>query len=131
VPGTFVFADAEPDTLDHARKQAFANGFLGLGSFGWSTLVTVATATADDYEAAVANLAGHLVAHYGAPSIAAARAAAQEEVDYAASLCEQPVNTLLALNRFIEGDAIREQFRIVSPPGEAVHARIWDIEPDA
>ncbi|MEK9971115.1 MAG: DUF6505 family protein, partial [Ferrovibrio sp.] len=68
---------------------------------------------------------------YGAPDFATARAAAKEEIDYAASLCEHPINTLLSLSRFIEGDAIREQFRIVPPPGDKPHTKIWEIVPDA
>lgn len=130
VPGTFVFADADPDTLSRQQRQAFANGFLGLGSFGWSTLVTVATAELADYEAAVAVLAQHLVDNFGAPDRASAEAAAREEVDYAAALCEHPINTLLSLSRFIEGEAIREQFRVVPPPGEKLHTKIWEITPD-
>lgn len=131
VPGTFVFADADPETLSRRERQAFANGFLGLESFGWSTLVSIATIDAEEYEAVVAALARHLQQAYGAPDYAAAHAAAREEVDYAVSLCEHPINTLLSLSRFIEGDAIREQFRVVQPPGEKPHAKIWEIVPDA
>lgn len=130
VPGTFAFADADPEQLGRQQRQAFANGFLGLGSFGWSTLATVASATEADYRAAIAALAQHLFDDYGAPDMAAARAAAQEEIDYMAGLSDHPVNTLLALSRFIEGDAIREQFRVVEPPGEKLHTRIWEIGPD-
>lgn len=131
VPGAFVFADADPETLSRRERQAFANGFLGLESFGWSTLVSVATIDAEEYEAVVAALARHLQQAYGAPDFAAASAAAREEVDYTASLCEHPINTLLSLSRFIEGEAIREQFRVVQPPGEKPHAKIWEIVPDA
>ncbi|MFN4311799.1 MAG: DUF6505 family protein [Ferrovibrio sp.] len=130
VPGTFVFADADPEALGRQDRQAFANGFLGLGSFGRSTLVTVATITPEEYEATVTALAEHLVDHYGAPDQASAEAAAREEVDYAAALCEHPINTLLSLSRFIEGEAIREQFRVVPPPGEKLHTKIWEITPD-
>lgn len=131
VPGTFAFADADPDKLSRQQRQAFANGFLGLSSFGWSTLVTISSATDEDYRAAIEALAQHLWDYYDAPDLDAARAAAKDEIDYAVSLCEQPINTLMALTRFIEGDAIREQFRIVQPPGEKPHAKIWEIEPDA
>lgn len=130
VPGTFVFADSDPAQLGRRERQAFANGFLGLGTFGWSTLASVASLSDDEYEEAVAALAQHLRDAYGAPDVASARAAAREEIDYAASLCDQPVNTLLSLSRFVEGDAIREQFRVVQPPGEAPHAKIWEIVPD-
>lgn len=131
VPGTFVFADADPEKLNRQERQAFANGFLGLESFGWSTLVTVASIEREEYDAVVEELARHLQREYGAPDFATAKAAAKEEIDYAASLCEHPINTLLSLSRFIEGDAIREQFRIVQPPGDKPHAKIWEITPDA
>lgn len=131
VPGTFAFADADPERLSRQERQAFANGFLGLGSFGWSTLATVATINADEYAAVIEALAQHLIEEYGAPSHAEAQAAAKEEIDYTASLSEHPVNTLLSLSRFMDGDAIREQFRIVQPPGETPHTKIWEITPDA
>ena len=118
VPGSFMFADADWEKPSRQERQAFAHGFLGLDSFGWSTLVTVAAIERKDYEAAIDSLARHLQQDYGAQDFATARAAAKEEVDYAASLCGHPVDTLLALERVIEGDAIREQFRIVSPPVE-------------
>lgn len=130
VPGTFVFADSDPERLDRRERQAFANGFLGLSSFGWSTLATVATLSREDYEQAVGALAHHLLESYGAPDERMASVAAREEIDYAVSLCDQPINTLLSLSRFIEGDAIREQFRVVQPPGEKPHAKIWEIAPD-
>lgn len=130
VPGTFAFADSDPAQLGRRERQAFANGFLGLSSFGWSTLTTVAPLSQDDYEQAIAALARHLQDVYGAPNEQAARAAAGEEIDYAMSLCEQPINTLLSLSRFVEGDAIREEFRVVQPPAEKPHAKIWEILPD-
>lgn len=130
VPGTFVFADSDPEHLDRRERQAFANGFLGLTSFGWSTLATVATMSAEDYDGAIAALARHLRSAYGAPDDAMARAAAAEEIDYAASLCDQPVNTLLSLSRFVEGEAICEQFRVVQPPGDKPHTKIWEIVAD-
>jgi hypothetical protein len=130
VPGTFVFANSDPAQLDRRERQAFANGFLGLSTFGWSTLTTVATLSDGDYEQAVGSLARYLREVYGAPDEETARAAAREEIDYAVSLCEQPVNTLLSLSRFVEGDAIREQFRVVQPPGDKPHAKIWEIVPD-
>lgn len=130
VPGTFVFADADPENLTRQERQAFANGFLGLGSFGWSTLVSVADIGRKEYEDAVTALTHHLIESYGAPDARVAEAAAREEIDYAASLCEHPINTLLSLSRFIEGEAIREQFRVVPAPGETLHTKIWEITPD-
>ncbi|MDW8397215.1 MAG: DUF6505 family protein [Acetobacteraceae bacterium] len=112
VPGGFAFWDESPEAMPGKRRQAFRAGFLGLSSFGWSTLVEVAEATSAEREAAVASLAAHLVAAYGAPDEAAARPAAEEEVAFAESLCEgHPPGTVLALSRSLEEGRVRERFR--------------------
>ena len=72
VPGGFAFWDEDPAALTGKRRQAFRAGFLGVASFGWSTLVEVAEATTAEREAAVAALAAHIQADYGAPDAAAA-----------------------------------------------------------
>ncbi|MFN3447686.1 MAG: DUF6505 family protein [Roseococcus sp.] len=113
VPGGFAFWDDPPGSLSGKRQQAFRAGFLGLSSFGWSTLVEVAEAGAAEREAALAALAAHIRSAYGAPDEAAARAAAEEELAFAASLCEgQAPGTVLALHRsHDETGAQREAFR--------------------
>ena len=111
VPGGFEFWDEAPETLSGQRRQAFRGGFLGLGTFGWSTLVEVADATAADREAATAALARHIRDRHGAPDDDAARAAAQEEIAFVESLCDHPPGTVLALTRSVEDGAVRERFR--------------------
>jgi hypothetical protein len=111
VPGGFAFWDEDPAGLAGKRRQAFRAGFLGLGSFGWSTLVEVAEATPVEREAAIVALARHIRAAYGAPDDAAARAAAVEEIGFAASLCDHPPGTVLALARTYDDGAVRERFR--------------------
>jgi ADP-ribose pyrophosphatase YjhB (NUDIX family) len=115
VPGGFDFWDEDPAALAGKRRQEFRAGFLGLASFGFSTLVEVAEATPEQREAATAALAVHILAAYGAPDAAAARAAAAEEIAFAASLCDHPPGTVLALSRTVEagpgGQEVRERFR--------------------
>ena len=112
VPGSFLFWDDAPGALTAKRQQAFRAGFLGLGSFGWSTLVEVAEATEAELDAATATLAAHIRAQHGAPDEAAALAAARDEVGFARSLCEHPPGTVLAMTRRHDSDgAVREQFR--------------------
>jgi hypothetical protein len=111
VPGGFAFWDEAPDALSGKRRQAFRGGFLGIGSFGWSTLVEVAEASAAEQEAALAALAAHIRAAYGAPDDASARAAAADELGFAASLCDHPPGTVLALSRSLEGGKVSEKFR--------------------
>ena len=110
VPGVFCFWD-DDDGLAGKRRQAFRAGFLGLDSFGWSTLVEVAVASAGARAAALTMLAGHLQAAYGAPE-AGAEAAAADEIAFAESLCAgHAPGTVLALERRFEGGEMRERFR--------------------
>jgi len=111
VTGTFLFFGVDPTGLAGKERQAFRAGFLGIDSFGWSTLAVVSETTSDQREVAVARLAEQLVARCGAPDQGTARAAAVEEIDFAASLCDHPPGTLLGLNRRAESDGIRESFR--------------------
>jgi len=130
VSGAFAFADAPPETLRGKAAQAFARGFLGTQSFGWSTLVAVAEIKPAELEAVIEALAHHFVERYGAPSIAAAQPAAEAEAAFAGSLCEHRLNTLLAVERTFGPDGIVERFRTIEPLRRGSHARIWSIVPD-
>jgi hypothetical protein len=59
----------------------------------------------------VDTLAKQLRERLGAPDFGAARAAAEQEVAFAASLCDHPRDTLIAVRRTFEDGAIREAFR--------------------
>ena len=83
VSGAFAFADTPPEALRGKTAQAFARGFLGTKSFGWSTLVAVAEIGPGELEAVIEALARHFVECYGAPSLAAARPAAEAEAAFA------------------------------------------------
>ena len=115
VTGTFVFSDSDPDRLEGKARTAFRSGFLGVASLGWSTLVQVVEASDDDRRAAVDALAKQLVAHFGAPTIKDAAAAAEEEFAFAASLCNHPHDTLIAMHRSHDSGEIREAFRTLRP----------------
>lgn len=114
VTGSFLFDPAGLDGLDPKGRAAFRSGFLGIGSFGWSTLAIVTDATEAERDAAIEQLAGQFVERLGAPDLATARRAAQEEIGFAASLCDHPDQTLLALHRTVEKGEIRERFRTLS-----------------
>jgi hypothetical protein len=115
VTGSFLFDPARIEALDAKARIAFRSGFLGTASFGWSTLAVVTEASEAERDAAVDQLAEHLLAKLGAPDRATARAAASEEIAFAASLCDHPVQTLLALHRTLEDGEIRERFRTLTP----------------
>ena len=115
VPGAFVFAHDEIATLVGKPRAAFRSGFLGMDSLGWSTLVQVVEASEAQRSAAVELLALRLVEHFGAPDLATARAAAEEEIAFAASLSDHPKGMLVAVSRKYEDGAIRESFRTLTP----------------
>lgn len=115
VTGSFLFDAGAVEALDAKARTAFRSGFLGIASFGWSTLAVVTEASAQEREDAVAQLAARLVEHLGAPDLKVARTAAEEEIAFAASLCDHPAQTLLALHRTLEDGAIRERFRTLRP----------------
>jgi hypothetical protein len=114
VTGTFMFGD-DPAALEGKARAAFRAGFLGVTSLGWSTLVQIVEASDDDRLAAVDALATELFAYFGAPSIGEAVAAAEEELEFASSLCNHPPGTLIAMHRSVEGGEIRETFRTLTP----------------
>jgi len=115
VSGAFVFWNQDPATLGQKQRVALRSGFLGIDSLGWSTLAIVTEATEVDRQAMVDRLAGQLLEKFGAPDVEAARLAAEEEVTFAASLCDHPPQTLLAVHRSIENGEIRERFRTLKP----------------
>ena len=127
VSGAFVFYDCDISSLGQKQRVALRSGFLGIDSLGWSTLAIVTEASEAERSAVVAKLEMQLSAKFGAPNIDAARAAAEEEVVFAASLCDHPLQTLLAGNRSVENGEIRERFRTLKPratdaSGDRLHA---------
>ena len=115
VSGAFVFWDADPAALSGKARAAFRGGFLGVESLGRSTLVQIVEASEQDRAKVIETLAQQLVEHFGAPDLAAARIAAEEEVTFAASLCDHPKDTLVAVHRTHEDGSVREAFRTLSP----------------
>lgn len=115
VSGAFVFADGDPAMLSHKAQVALRSGFLGVTSLGWSTLAEVAEG---DFEFVASTLTDQLCAHFGAPDRAAALAAAREEVTFAASLCDLPIGTVIAVQRSVTADGLQEAFRTLSPRGD-------------
>jgi hypothetical protein len=115
VSGAFMFADGDPAALTGKARAAFRAGLLGIGSFGWSTLAQIVEASEEDRAAVTEQLAQQLVAQCGAPGLAQARAAAAEEVAFAASLGTHPADTLIAVHRTSDDGEIREAFRSLRP----------------
>jgi hypothetical protein len=127
VSGAFTFACGDPAKLRGRARSAFRAGFLGLASLGHSTLVHSVEARESDREVAVSILAAQLLAQFGASDDRAARLAAEEEVDFAASLCIHPPGAVIAVTRCHEQGAIRETFRTLRPREGATHTRAFEF----
>jgi hypothetical protein len=115
VSGAFVFWNRDLANLSQKQRVALRSGFLGIASLGWSTLAIVTEASETDRQAMVERLAGQLLERFGAPDLAAARLAAEQEVAFAASICDPSPQTLLAVQRSVDNGEIRERFRTLKP----------------
>ena len=127
VTGTFMFTDTDLAALEGKTRTAFRAGFLGAASLGWSTLTQIVEVGETERRALVEALAKQLIENFGAPDLAAARSAAEEEVAFAASLCDHPKDTLIAVQRTFEDGAIREAFRTLRPRGTGKPMRAFSF----
>lgn len=131
VPGTFRFWSDDPAALQGKARSAFRSGFLGLQSWGWSTLVQVVDVKDGERDTVVDLLAHRLVERLGAPDLDVARGAAEDEVAFAESLCSEPAGILIAIRRTVEGGEIRETFRTLrSRCGSQPHRAFSFVEVD-
>jgi hypothetical protein len=135
VTGSVLFWGIELDGASPKMRAAFRAGFLGLRSHGFSTLVEVAEIGAEERAALETHLADALLHRFGAPGPEAAAEAARDEIAFAASLCDHPAGTVIAMHRTVEGGTIKEQFRTLrrregATPGADrlhAHARAFDF----
>jgi hypothetical protein len=134
VSGAFRFCDRDPAELSGKDRSAFRSGFLGVQSWGWSTLAQIVRATEDDRQTLVELLARRLVERFGAPDPVTARLAAEEEVAFARSLCMHPISTLIAVHRSANEGEVRETFRRLQLREGQAHGKAFsfmEIEDDA
>ena len=116
IPGGFEFSNWTEADLTGKARQAFANGWLALDSFGRATLVAVAQIEEVELSDLAERLAGHFVNLYGAPDATAALPVAREELGYMAELCEDhEPNTLLVVQRELTESGVKESFRAIVP----------------
>lgn len=130
VPGSFAFLDVDRATLSGKQLQAFRQGFLGVETTGWSTLVEIAEISDGEYRRVIEILATMFVNRYGAPDIDTALPAAREEAQYASSLCEHDLHTLLALEREFGDGGIIENLKVIEP-NAADHRKVKLFGPAA
>lgn len=114
VSGAFAFAHLDLATLAGKARAAFRSGFLGVESLGRSTLVQVVEASDQERMEATELLTQRLVESFGAPDLATARPAAEEEIAFAASLSHHSAGMLVAVARRYDNGETHEFFRTLS-----------------
>ena len=133
ISGTFEFSDWTADMLTGKQRQAFANGWLGLESFGRATFIATAKIEEAEYAALIDRLAAHFVDAYGAPDLDAARPVAEDELRFMREMCEdQDPNTILFVTREMVEDGVNESFPAIKPKAAsldmvAIHGQLDDI----
>jgi len=134
ISGAFAFADIEPGELSGKAKQAFANGFLGLDSFGHATFASVANASGQDRDGVINRLARHFVEAYGAPDLEEAKEAAVQEIAFIEDLvADTLINTLFCVSRsFDEDGRIIESYRKLERrvDGGPIYLGSNDVDPN-
>lgn len=114
ISGGFEFSNWGEGDLTGKARQAFANGWLGVETFGRVTFVAVTRVEDAEITALTRDLAQHFVEVYGAPSIEAAMTVAQDEIAHMADLCEEhDGNTLITVARELTGAGVKEAFRTI------------------
>ena len=132
ISGGFEFSNWTEGDLTGKARQAFANGWLGVETFGRVTFAAVTRIEADERDVLADNLARHFVEVYAAPSLDAARGVALEELEHMVELCaDQAPNTLLTIQRELTGAGVRESYRMIEAQEAeleqfAVHGSIDD-----
>lgn len=127
VSGAFAFGRSDPADLQGKARTAFRAGFLGVELLGHSTLAQIVETHEKDRETVVELLAQQLVRRFGAPDLATARLAAEEETGFVASLCDHPPGVLIAVTRRYEDGAVREEFRTLRPRDGEDHTRAFEF----
>ena len=128
IAGTFTFIDANINAFTRKELLAFKEGWLGITSFGYSTLVQVDTIKDNEFEVVSRQLATHIFEKFNAPGMLAALDAAKNEIKDMEIICQHPEGTLLSIGREITEKEIREKVRVIQPASSVSHAKIWTIE---
>ena len=133
ISGAFEFSNWTAEMLTGKPRQAFANGWLGLESFGRATFIATAQIEQAEYDALIDHLAQHFVDHYGAPDLDAARPVAEDELRFMREMCEDhEPNTLLVVTREMVDAGVSESFRAIKPQEAsldmvAIHGELDDV----
>ncbi len=114
ISGGFEFSNWTEADLTGKPRQAFANGWLGVETFGRVTFVAVTTIEEAERDALAQALAQHFVDVYGAPDVDTALPVARDEIAHMIELCDDHApNTLLTVARELTESGVRETFRMI------------------
>lgn len=117
ISGGFEFSNWGQGDLTGKARQAFANGWMGLETFGRVTFVATTRIEPAEYDILTQRLAQHFVDIYGAPSVQEAMPVALDELQHMAELCEgHDANTLLTVARELTEGGVTEAFRVIESP---------------
>ncbi len=126
VVGTFSFFDLNAETLKGKRKQAFSNAFLGIPSFGYSTLISLAEVEEIDLRDLKLKLSKHFFKNYKAPSFEHANKAADDEINLMLDLCRKhDKGSLISVSREMTSEGIKENFRHLPKADSCAEQKIW------
>jgi len=115
ISGGFEFSNWSEGDLQGKSRQAFANGWLGIETFGRVTFVAVTKIEPTELAALEQGLAQHFVTLYGAPSLEEALPVARDELAHMAELCAgHDPNTLLTVARELSPNGLTEGFRVIA-----------------
>ncbi len=132
ISGGFEFSNWSEADLEGKARQAFANGWLGLETFGRVTFVAVTQVEPAEVERLAEALAEHFVQFYGAPSVEAAMGVARDEIAQMADLCDEHApNTLLTVARDLTEAGVRESFRVIEPQEAEIDLLAVHATPDS
>lgn len=127
ISGGFEFSNWSQGDLTGKARQAFANGWLGLETFGRVTFAAVTRIEPAEVDALADNLAQHFVTLYGAPDLEQARVVAIEELRHMTDMCDgQDANTILTVARELSEAGVNEAFRLI----ESQNAELIQITGD-
>ena len=133
ISGGFEFSNWTDSDLQGKARQAFANGWLGLQTFGRVTFVAVTQMEENEVDALILALAQHFVQFYGAPSIETAENVARREIMQMVELCDDhDANTLLTVARELGASGVHESFRVINSVEAgldqfAIHGEVDDV----
>ena len=121
ISGGFEFSNFTQGDLVGKTRQAFANGWLGLETFGRTTFVAVTQMEPFERDALAKLLADHFVERYGAPDRQAALPVADEELRQMMELCdEHESGTVLTVARDLTEAGVRETLRVIERQSAAL-----------